>query len=65
MFCNYKMALSLYKVFNYKFSSNEWLHLNFNQIEQKTLPDNMQIEDQYKGWSMFQSPCVQNCPSRL
>ena len=32
MYCNYKMALSLYKVFNDKFPCNEWLHLNFNQI---------------------------------
>jgi hypothetical protein len=38
IFCNYKMALSLYKVFNDKFPCNEWLHSNFNliNISQKT-----------------------------
>jgi hypothetical protein len=32
MMSQYKLALSLYKVFNDKTPINEWLHLNFTQI---------------------------------
>ena len=32
MLAHYKLALSLYKVFNDKSPLNEWLHLNFTQI---------------------------------
>ena len=32
MLCNYKLALQLYKTYNQQMPTDEWLHLNFNQI---------------------------------
>jgi hypothetical protein len=32
MFCNFNLDLSLYKTVNDKVPANQWLHLNFNQL---------------------------------
>ena len=32
MYCNYKLSLLLYKTFNDQTQSDEWVHLNFEQL---------------------------------
>jgi hypothetical protein len=32
MLCDYKLALQLYKTYNQRLPTDEWLHLKFNQI---------------------------------
>lgn len=46
MFCKYKLSLLLHKLYNDRFPTNEWLHLNFDQI-MTTRQHNFEVSRNY------------------
>ena len=51
MFCEYKLALMLYRTFNHEIPCEEWTQLNFNQVSTHIQTNPLQNQSQQLSFS--------------